>query len=157
MKDVPETFPEPPDAQGPDDGERQGGFEGSLPDDPEADEELHEREGAVGEHRIVIDVRGVPGDRVRDPAGVARGEVVEHAAEPVRPPGEHERLELQNGIEEPDRCQDQLKRPLEVPRLLNRGGRDPPGVDHHGWRIAGPHLGHAHRSPPSCRAHYYDR
>ena len=120
MKDVPDTFPEPPDAQSPDDGQRQCGLEGSLPHDPEADEELHERKDAVGEHRIVIDIRGVPGDRVLDPAGVARGHVVEHAAEPVRSPGEHERLELQHRIEEPDRCQDQLKRPLEVPRLPQR-------------------------------------
>ena len=47
--DVSETLSEPPDAERPDDGKRQRGFEGSRPDDPEADEELHEREDAVGE------------------------------------------------------------------------------------------------------------
>ena len=56
MKDVADTFPEPPDEQSPDDGQRQCGLEGSSPRDPEADEELHERKGAVGEHRIVIDI-----------------------------------------------------------------------------------------------------
>ena len=70
---------------------------------------------------------------------------------PFDPAGEHERLELQHGIQKPDRCQDELERPLEVPRLLNRAAREPPGIDYRRWRLAGPHLGHAHRSPPLGR------
>ena len=62
---------------------------------------------------------------MRHPAGVAHSEVVEHAAEPVRTPGEHERLELQHRIEQPDRCQHELECPLKVLRLLAGALRDP--------------------------------
>ena len=99
VKDVAETFPEPPDGDRPDDGEGQGGFEGSLPDDPQSDEELYEREEAVAEYRVVVHVRCVPGDGVRHPPGIARRGGIEHATEAVRPPDEHERLELQHRIE----------------------------------------------------------
>ena len=37
-------------------------------------------------------------------------------------------LKLEHRIEEPHRCQDQLKRPLEVPRFRNGIGDDPLGL-----------------------------
>ena len=60
--------------------------------DPESDKELDQGERCVGRHGVVVDDRGVPGDRAGDPAGVAARQSVQHCAESVRPRREHEGL-----------------------------------------------------------------
>ena len=151
-EDAAQPLTEPPHPESPHDRERQRRLDGALVDDPEGDEELDPGEDGVGQDRLVVDVRGVPGDRVGDPARVSGAESVQHAAEAVRPAGEHERLQLQGGVQQPDGGQYQLEGPLEVPWWSidpNVGGNG--GGRRTGGRVL-LHLGDRHTSPPHFRA-----
>ena len=93
----------------------------------------------------MVDERSVPRDRPGDPGRTALCGALEHPAEPVGPPREHERLELERRVHEPHRGEQQPKGLLEIARLMPRcrrplcralGHRAPNGAAGDGHRVA---------------------
>ena len=102
MEDPARPFAEPPHAKGPDDGEGESRLARALRDDAKANQELNASKDGVGQDRLVVDDRSVPGDRVGHPARIPARQPVQHPAETTGSPGEHERLDLEYSVEQPD-------------------------------------------------------
>ena len=111
VQDPAEALAEPPHAQRPHDRGAERELERRPPGDPEADRELDEREDRVRQRAMPGDDLGGPVDRVRDDRRVARRRRAEHLREAL---AEHEGLELQHRIEQPDARQHQLQPPPDI-------------------------------------------
>ena len=111
LQDPAEALAEPPHAQGPPDRGAERRLDGRPPGDAEADRELDEREDRVRRGAMPGDDLGGPVDRRGDDRGVANRRRAEHLREAL---AEHEGLELQHRIEQPDARQHQLQPPPDI-------------------------------------------
>ncbi len=103
-----------PDAEHPGERHRQRGAHRALVEQADADEELDEREERVPHHDVgrheVPDVGDEVAEDERLAAGVAQNVGLHEAA------AEHEGLELQGGIEDPEEAENDLQGPLRPER-----------------------------------------
>jgi hypothetical protein len=122
-EDPAETLAQPPHRQGPDDRAGQRGPGGGTEQQADGQRELDRRERGVPRGRARGDSLSRQRHRARDDARLPGGGHRQHVGEP---PGEHVRLVLQRGIEQPDRAEGDLERPPEACRLaVGRPGKAP--------------------------------
>ena len=138
-----------PDAERPDERDGQRRAHRAPEQQADADEELDQREERVPHRDVgrdeVPDVRDEVAEDEGLPAGVGQDEVLDEAL------AEHEGLELQGRIEDPEQAEDDLERPLRADGEREAALLAPSGSSCLRARVAVHALLYATGGPPDCR------
>jgi len=108
LRSVAQAFAQPPDRYRPADRGDECHPGSATERDAEPDPHLNRRERGVGQHQVMADQRRGPGDRSGHRGRIALGHAGQHLREA---PVEHERLILQDAVEQPQRSECQLRLP----------------------------------------------